>query len=281
MQVGVAVPRQLRPVLGQLEPPLGDPGDVVEVEPPERRGRGEGEDERGRARGGQLELRGRGAREHDRLAERDDHEQLEPLREVRGLDLPAAPVEAGPPRHAVEDERRRVVDRERRQPEPRPGRRVDEPAREPERRGRGEPGQDRAGAAPLDRPALRRGEGQEDVPADLDRDVGAGEEQPAAGEGLGDRDREQQAAEHQPDQEQPDDDRARVELVRDPGRVVPGPPDDEQREQRPPGAAPGEVVEQQVRDLRDREDEDEVVEELERRRALLAALPATLEAGHR
>ena len=73
-----------------------------------------------------------------------------------------------------------------------------------------------------------------------------------------------------------------VELVRDPGRVVPGPPDDEQAERRVPGAAPAQVVEQQVRDLRDREDEDEVVEELERGCPLLLTRVArSLESRHR
>jgi hypothetical protein len=116
------------------------------------------------------------------------------------------------------------------------------------------------------------------VASDLDRDVRAGEEQRAVAEGAGDRDREQEAGEHQCDQEQPDDSRVGVELVRDPGRVVPGPPDDEERQRHVPGAAPAEVVEQEVRDLRDGEDEDEVVEELERRRPLLLAAPALVAA---
>lgn len=64
--------------------------------------------------------------------------------------------------------------------------------------------------------------------------------------------------------------RVRVELVREPGRVVPRPPDDEQHERRLGDALPGQVLEQQLRDLRDREDEDEVVEELERADAALA-----------
>ena len=49
-----------------------------------------------------------------------------------------------------------------------------------------------------------------------------------------------------------------------------------------PGALPRQVVEQQVRDLRDREHEDEVEEELERRRPLLVPVVVrTLEAAHR
>ena len=103
----------------------------------------------------------------------------------------------------------------------------------------------------------------------LDRDVRAREEQPVRTEGLRNRDRHQEAAEHDSHQEQADRDRVGIELVRHPGRVVPGPPDDEQHERRLSCALPGQVVEQQVRDLGDREDEDQVVEQLERRRPLL------------
>ena len=48
-----------------------------------------------------------------------------------------------------------------------------------------------------------------------------------------------------------------------------------------PHTVPGQVVEQQVRDLCDREHEDEVEEELERRRPLLVPVVVrTLEAAH-
>ena len=118
-------------------------------------------------------------------------------------------------------------------------------------------------------PRIGDDEGEKGVPPDLDRDVRAGEQQRAAAERPRDRDRHHEAREHDRQHEQPHRDGVRVELVRDPGRVVPRPPDDEQDEQRLSGAAPGQVVEQQVRDLRDREDEDEVVEELEVRGVLL------------
>ena len=70
-----------------------------------------------------------------------------------------------------------------------------------------------------------------------------------------------------------DGDRVRVEHVRDPGRVVPRPPDHEEHEQRPAGPAPRQVAEQQMRHLRDGEHEDEVVEQLEVRGVLLLVSP--------
>ena len=112
-------------------------------------------------------------------------------------------------------------------------------------------------------------EGEERMPADLDRDIRTGEQQRAAAERVRDRDGHQEAGEHDREHEQPHDDRVRVEHVRDPGRVVPRPPDDEQDEQRSCRAVPGQLAEQQMRDLGDREHEDEVVEQLEVRGVLL------------
>ena len=101
---------------------------------------------------------------------------------------------------------------------------------------------------------------------DLDRHVRSGEEQTAAPERVGDGDGHHEAREHEREHEQSHDDRVGIEHVRDPRRVGPRPPDHEQDEERPPGSTPRQVVEQQMRDLRDGEDEDEVVEELEVRR---------------
>ena len=62
--------------------------------------------------------------------------------------------------------------------------------------------------------------------------------------------------------------RGRIEPVGHPGRVDPRPPDDEQQERRPRHAGDGEVAEDLVRQLRDREDVDEVEEQLDRGRRL-------------
>ena len=269
VQVGEAVTRQGGAGGGALEAPLRDRGDVAEVQPPHRRGREERDAEGGHPHPVQRQLsRGR-AGDHDRLAERDDHEQLEALRKVGGLDLPGRRVEPGSAGDAVEDERGEVVEAERDEPESDPGGARGERSPDPEDPRGDEPRED-VGR----RPALRRAtagddERQERVPADLDCDVRAGEEQRPAPERLRNRHGQHEAQEHEREHEEPHHDRVRVEHVRHPGRVVPRPPHDEQDEQRLRRAAPGQVGQQQVGHLRDREHEDEVVEQLQVRCVLL------------
>jgi hypothetical protein len=103
----------------------------------------------------------------------------------------------------------------------------------------------------------------------LDRDVRTCEQQTVAAERLGDGHCHREACEHYREQQEAHGRRVRIDLARDPRRVVPGPPDDEEREERIASSGPAQVVEEQVRHLRDREDEDEVVEELERSCLLL------------
>ena len=187
---------------------------------------------------------------------------------AQGLGHPRSPGQ--PVRH----ERCLVVECERREPERRPLRAVRERAGDPERARGDEPDQDAPGPLAFDRAATRGGEREEGLAPDLNRDIGGGEEQRLVAERLGDRDRHQQAGEHERDQQKPDDDRAGIELVRGPcrgstttrRRAAPASPDP---------LLPRQVVQQQVRHLRDGEDEDEVVEELERGRALLDRSVAT------
>ena len=280
VQVGVGVARERRALAPrQRQPPLGDPRDVVEVEPPHRGAAEERDRERGEPGGVQVELGRRRAGDHDRLAEGDDDEELEALGEVRHLDVPALAAEVPPSGDPERGERRAVVDEERRDPQQRARGPVGQAAGDPEHARGDEPHEDRAGALALDRAAVRGREREEQVASDLDRDVRAREQQRPVAERLGDRDRHHEAREHQPDQQEPHDDRVGVELVGDPRRVVPRPPDREQRDERLPDALPGEVLEQEMRDLRDREDEDQVVEQLERRRPLLLSRRAR-EAAH-
>jgi hypothetical protein len=56
VQVRVAVAREPRPVGGELEPALRDASHVVEVQPPHRRGRQEGEPEREQPRRVEIQL---------------------------------------------------------------------------------------------------------------------------------------------------------------------------------------------------------------------------------
>ena len=97
VQVGVGVTGQRDAVRGQLEAPLGDPRRVGEVQPPHRRRDREREREGHHAAGVELQVRGGGAGDHDRLAEREDDEQLEALGEVRGLDVPRGGRHRGRP----------------------------------------------------------------------------------------------------------------------------------------------------------------------------------------
>ena len=99
---------------------------------------------------------------------------------------------------------------------------------------------------------------------DLDEQV-AGDEQPRAPvEGVGDRDRHEQAGEHQPDQQQPHRQPVRVEPVRPPRDHVPRVEDRERHDHRLGAGPQVDVLEQVVRELPDREDVDEVEEQLER-----------------
>ena len=120
VQVGVAVAGQSRAVGGGLLEPLLCHGcDVVEVQPPHRRGREEGDAECGDPCSVDVEAGGRGAGDHDRLAERDDDEQLEAVGEMARLDVPRRFLEPPPARHPEDDERCAVVDQQSGDPQPR------------------------------------------------------------------------------------------------------------------------------------------------------------------
>jgi hypothetical protein len=71
---------------------------------------------------------------------------------------------------------------------------------------------------------------------------------------------------HEPDAAFVDVDRARQ-----PGVTGPGPPDRSEHKQATKNSVPGRVVDQEARDLRDREHEDEVEEKLERCDLVLVA----------
>ena len=248
-------------------------GDLAEVQPPERRRGEEGEQERGDDVDAQPRIRGGGARQHDALAERDDHEQLEALAEMGALDLPLAHRRAPTPGQPIGGQRRREVEPERSQPQ-NPAQRfgVDDAAGDPQRRREHAPGQDLAEV--LVEPPARRDRDDERVAPDLQTRVGAREQQRVLAEPLRDRDRHQQAREHHEDQHEPDRHRVRVEPVGHPRRVVPRPVQRDEHERRLGRARPADVREQMVRQLGDREDVDEVEEKLEERRALLALPPS-------
>ena len=109
---------------------------------------------------------------------------------------------------------------------------------------------------------------------DLEEQVPADEQPGAVAERVGDPDRHEQAREHEPGEQQAHRQPVRLEPVHPPRRHVPGVDDRQRHDQGLGGRAQIDVLEQVVRELADREDVDEIEEELERRHdALGAGLP--------
>ena len=155
VQVRVGVARHARAVGGHLQPPLGDPHDVGEVQPPQRRG----DEERG--------------------GERGERRRVEPavliVAPVRTIDSPSAMMMNSPKRsakwavltcHAVSPMNERpgiqnsasgaaVVDRQRDEPQGRAGRAAGDRAGDPEHAGGDEPREDARRPLALDGPAAR------------------------------------------------------------------------------------------------------------------------------
>ena len=113
--------------------------------------------------------------------------------------------------------------------------------------------------------ALRgRAREEERVDGD-DRKVGEPEREPAATEGVRRREREQEVARHAAEQQQPAVRALRRNGVREPGVAAVHPPDQREHQLDADDRADGRLLEDDVRELGDREDEDEVEEQLERR----------------
>jgi hypothetical protein len=113
------------------------------------------------------------------------------------------------------------------------------------------------------RPAAQ-GDDQKRRAPDLEEQVPGYEQPRAPVERVGDRDRHEQAGEHQPDEQNAHRQPVRVEPVRPPRGHVPGVDDRECQDHRL-GARPQiHVLDQVVGELSDREDVDEVEQQLER-----------------
>jgi hypothetical protein len=109
-----------------------------------------------------------------------------------------------------------------------------------------------------------QGDDEECRPPDLQEQVASDEQPRAVAERVVDRDGHQEAREHQRDERRAHRQPVRLEPVRPPRGHVPG-VEDRERQHRGLGArAQVHVREQVVRDLPDREDVDEVEEQLER-----------------
>jgi hypothetical protein len=118
----------------------------------------------------------------------------------------------------------------------------------------------------------------EDAAPDLLDGVGAAHHPAPAAERLRQRRAHRQADQHRRDEQQPDLDAFRVHPVGDPGRVGPERPDHREQQRRLQRAPHGQLTQQEVRQLRDREDIHQVEEQLDvrdplRARAVTQQLP--------
>jgi hypothetical protein len=109
----------------------------------------------------------------------------------------------------------------------------------------------------------------EQIAQRLHRDVGDGEDDGSALERLRDRRRQHEAAEHQQEQDDADQRPIRVEPVRRPGGVDPRPPHRDHQQTGLDRAERRQMVQQAVRELGDREDEDEIEEQLDEGHAMM------------
>ena len=175
-----------------------------------------------------------------------------------------------PPATADADhDRAEVVDRERHEPDGDPHVPVEEAGQRDQEgadgRGRGE-AEDRVKAVGI----VACDSGGENQVEKADEEVGDPEEHRVVAEGAGNRQRGDQHRPHRGEHHQPDAALVDVSRARQPGVDAPRPPERRENEHPAEDASPRRVVREQSRDLRDREHEGQVEEELERRDLMLA-----------
>ena len=212
-------------------------------------------------RGDRRQAGQRGPDHHDRLAQRDEDERLAALGEVIALDGPVPGLRPAEARGVEADQAAEHVDGDRRQPEQFPGVPGDQPARHGERAADHAPGQDALVVA-LQALAAQPGD-RETAPADLHEGVRAADGQPPPRERERQGGRHDQAGQGQREQHQPDRDPLGVQPVGDPGGVGPDQPHHGQQQQGLQRALDAAVVDQVVGQLGDREDVDQVEEQLD------------------
>jgi hypothetical protein len=194
----------------------------------------------------------------DRLAERDDHDQGEPLGEVSRRDAE--------PAHA-EDVRAGEVDRQRDQPDGRLRGPVEERGGDQQQRGR-----ERRAREPPDRLAgvhVLVGLGEDEDVQPARRGVGDGEHEGVVAEGLRHRERRDQERAHHGEDQEPLAVLLGGHVVGQPRVRGPRPPEHREDQQALAEPAPGRPIGHQSGDLGQREDEHEVEEQLQRGYALL------------
>jgi hypothetical protein len=243
-----------------LDPGLSAP---VEVDPPERDAPDESNHERGHRarRAGQLaEL---GSDHEDRLTERDGDEEIAALRHVLAGDRVVGRQRAAETREREPRPGDGVEDRKRDDPERDASLAFDEPARDQQRADRYPPDEHSLenGSQPM--LPTNGGNGEELTPEEARRESRS-EREPVIVECSEQRRGHDQTRKHQPDEHEPRCAVAQIEVVRDPGNVVPRTPDGEEYDQRLDHAPQRQIGEQVARELRYGEDVDEIEEQLDR-----------------
>ena len=271
VQIGVGVACQPARVLAGAHHQARALGDRAEVQPPQCGGLEERDAEAEDDRGGQAGVRGRRAGDDDRLAERDDDEALAAVGEVAALDVVVGGHGAAAARQPVAGHRGAEVEHDGRDPQQQPPIAGQRRARQPQHAGRRAPADEALEDVAQRLVAAQQARGRGVAP-DLQRDVADREQHAVRAERARQRGGHEQAREHHAGEHRAHRRRRRVEPVGHPGRVDPRPPHDQQQERRPPDPGDRQVAEDHVRQLRDREDVDQVEEQLDRRDRLLDAL---------
>jgi hypothetical protein len=198
---------------------------------------------------------------HDRLAQGDQHDQAMALGEVARNQLPALGAEQIRPAH---------VQRQSQHPQ-------NDLRRAPGGRSRDQQSdaQCRAGGEAVDRTPQRRlvaaGDGEQRDLGGPNGAIGAGEQHGLVAECLRHAQRHHQQCGHRTEDREANDALLWVDHAREPGVADPRPPEQGEHEQSLPELGPGRICGHQRRALRDRQDEDQVEEQLERGHPLLGA----------
>jgi hypothetical protein len=196
----------------------------------------------------------------DRLAQRDDDDQPVPLREVSGLDAPAL----GAAQHQAA-----VIDQQRRDPTECPPSSRKDSRKDEETRSR----QDRTGKTSDGRAKQRIIAREDAVGADMERahkEVSEAKQERVLAKGVRDRHRCEEKRDHCRQQDDACRPLVGTSRVPEPGIRRPGEPQDHQDGERFQKPQPTWIAIEERCHLRNREHENEVEEQLERRNALLA-----------
>jgi len=201
---------------------------------------------------------------------------------MMAFDVPGPGFAAAEHGHPEGGDRPGRDDQQRRAPERHPCVRAERP-RDPERRLGERPAGDPDEVEEVVAIVADEREQHEAVPAELDPEIGERERQSALAERLRQADRHHHRRAHQREQEESHRHVADVEPVGDPGGVDPHPPDREEQHPRLEEAERIGVEDDRVRNLGDREHEDEIEEQFDEADPLLAVrIPAAEEvAFHR